>query len=113
MKHTTSVSTRSPGNGIDRRSSRPEAHNRNASLHAHRLPDSLEMYRTNMLVCISVLGVLFGQCGAYMLFHALCLQQEALCLILVGALGLLVWILAMAWLARLRSDHSDAASGSH
>jgi hypothetical protein len=104
MKHTISVSARNPGNDIARRPSCLVARNRNASLHAHQLPDSLEMYRTNMLVCISVLGVLFGQCGAYALFHTLCLQQETLCLILAGALGLLIWVSAMFWLARLDSS---------
>jgi cytochrome c oxidase assembly factor CtaG len=47
-----------------------------------------------MLTCISVLGIVFAQCGAYTLFHTLCLQQEPLQRLLTGLMGLLVWLAA-------------------
>lgn len=62
------------------------------------------MYHVRILVCISTLGVLFGQCGAYTLFHTLCLQQEALHVTLVGALGLLIWVWSILWLAHVEAS---------
>jgi hypothetical protein len=73
----------------------------------------METHSVRVLACISTLGVLLGQCGAYTLLHTLCLQQEAVRLILVGALALLMWVSSMLWLAHREVEHSHVGVRMH